>query len=316
MTSVTARRATLLVGASITALLGLAPAASGASDLPACRYDDVRTRYVELSEWRRTLLDTIYKVPRSYEPHDLRSTSAAGLNGGYSVRRLVLDDLRAMATAAREVGKAVAVRSAYRSYATQKQVFRQAVADVGRAEALKVSARPGHSEHQLGTTIDFRSASSTRAPWDYPDWGRTGPGRWMRNYAWEYGFVMSYPKGKAAETCYSYEPWHYRYVGRKVASRVHARGVTLRRYLWEAAEAAAGAPATSGAPTAATTANTSARTARATPPARLDLPDTSTVDAADRTLTPVAPVAPVLIVGALASLAFTRRLGSVVRARR
>jgi D-alanyl-D-alanine carboxypeptidase len=295
MTSVTVRRASLLVAVAIAGLLGLAPAAHAASALPTCRYDDIRTRFTDLSEWHRTLLDTIYKVPRSYEPRDLRSTANAGLNGGYLVRRLVLDDLRAMARAARAAGKAVAVRSAYRSYATQKRVFRQAVADVGRDEALKVSARPGHSEHQLGTTIDFRSASSTRAPWDYPDWGKTRPGRWMRNHAWEYGFVMSYPKGKSAETCYSYEPWHYRYVGRTVASRVHARGVTLRRYLWEASEAAKQAAAKESAPT------------------RLELPQTSTVEGADGAATPV-PLA--VVIGALASLAIGRRLGSAPPARR
>ncbi len=45
--------------------------------------------------------------------------------------------------------------------------------------------------------------------------------------------MLSYPKGKAAETCYAYEPWHYRYVGRDVAAAIHASGETPRRYLWE-----------------------------------------------------------------------------------
>ena len=102
----------------------------------------------------------------------------------------------------------------------------------GRAKALKASARPGHSEHQLGTTIDFRSASSTKAPWDYADWATTGPGAWMKANAWRYGFVMSYPKGESATTCYTYEPWHYRYVGRTLAERIHDSGLTVREYLW------------------------------------------------------------------------------------
>jgi zinc D-Ala-D-Ala carboxypeptidase len=49
---------------------------------------------------------------------------------------------------------------------------------------------------------------------------------------------MSYPKGKRRESCYSYEPWHYRYVGRARAAAVHEAGVTLRRYLWEHHETA------------------------------------------------------------------------------
>ena len=83
----------------------------------------------------------------------------------------------------------------------------------GYAAALKSSARAGHSEHQLGTTVDFRSYGGS-APWYYADWGRSKAGAWLKSNAWKYGFVMSYPKGKTTLTCYAYEPWHYRYVGR------------------------------------------------------------------------------------------------------
>jgi D-alanyl-D-alanine carboxypeptidase len=55
----------------------------------------------------------------------------------------------------------------------------------------------------------------------------------MARNAWRFGFVMSYPKGREAETCYAYEPWHYRYVGREVAQAIHDSGLTPRRYLWE-----------------------------------------------------------------------------------
>ena len=87
--------------------------------------------------------------------------------------------------------------------------------------AAKSSARAGHSEHQLGTTIDFRSYGGS-APWYYRDWGTTKAGAWLKLNAWKYGFVMSYPKGKTSVTCYAYEPWHFRYVGRAVAAKIHA----------------------------------------------------------------------------------------------
>jgi zinc D-Ala-D-Ala carboxypeptidase len=229
------------VGAAIITivgvLLGAAPAAA-AEPLPACHYDDVRTRYDDEREWRKTLLDTIYKVPRSYAPSRLVSTAQAGLNGGHYVRPALIEPLRAMARAARAADAAVAVTSAYRSYARQEVVFQQEVERYGYEQALLVSARPGHSEHQLGTTIDFRSAHSSRLPWDYDDWGATRPGRWMKRHAWEYGFVMSYPKGKRSTTCYSYEPWHYRFVGKEAAAEIHSRDITLRRYLWTTYETA------------------------------------------------------------------------------
>ena len=85
----------------------------------------------------------------------------------------MIHDLRAMAAAARRAGKGIAVRSAYRSYAEQKAVFASWVQRVGKRRALLGSARAGHSEHQLGLAIDFRSASSTRLRGPIP----TGPPR-------------------------------------------------------------------------------------------------------------------------------------------
>ena len=115
----------------------------------------------------------------AYYPGDLRSTSYAGLNGGYSVRRHVIADLRAMASGARAAGRALAVQSAFRSYATQKSTFAYWVRVHGYgAFALKESARAGHSEHQLGTTVDFRAYGGS-APWDYRGTGarpRRAPG--------------------------------------------------------------------------------------------------------------------------------------------
>ena len=60
---------------------------------------------------------------------------------------------------------------------------------------------------------------------------------------------MSYPKGKTAVTCYTYEPWHFRYVGRAVASKVHASGLTLREYLWRQQNGAAPSPTPTPTPT-------------------------------------------------------------------
>ena len=54
----------------------------------------------------------------------------------------------------------------------------------------------------------------------------------MRNNAWTFGFVMSYPKGKSRITCYSYEPWHFRYVGKATAKAIHDSGLAPREWIW------------------------------------------------------------------------------------
>ena len=98
-----------------------------------------------------------------------------------------------MASAARLAGARFSVQSAYRSYATQKATFDYWVRVDGYAKAVKESARAGHSEHQLGTTLDFRSYGGP-APWDSLDWATTRAGKWLKANAHRYGFAMFHPK--------------------------------------------------------------------------------------------------------------------------
>ena len=199
--------------------------------LPGGIYLDILTARYGYGQWATTLLDTIYMLPSDYYPGDLVDTSTAGLNGGYPIRSFLVPDLRAMVEAARAAGVPLGVVSGFRSYSQQITTFNGWVAVSGYAAALRTSARPGHSEHQLGTTLDFTSAGGA-APWEYTDWAATPAGAWMRANAWRYGFLMSYPAGSYAQTGYDYEPWHYRYVGRDLAATIVASGLTPRGYLW------------------------------------------------------------------------------------
>jgi LAS superfamily LD-carboxypeptidase LdcB/putative cell wall-binding protein len=199
--------------------------------LPACAYQDVATPLQAYGDWQRTLLDTTLMVPPSYAPPDLVDTRNAGLNGGYAVRQHVIGDLAAMAAGAAAAGAPIQLASGYRSYAAQQATFNHWVAVGGYEQALRTSARPGHSEHQLGTTVDVTSRGG-RPPWEYADWGATPAGAWMAANAWRYGFVLSYPRGAGATVCYDHEPWHWRYFGREVAAQIRASGLTPREWLW------------------------------------------------------------------------------------
>jgi D-alanyl-D-alanine carboxypeptidase len=202
------------------------------SVLPPCAYMDVPTMHAGYGEWPITLLDTIYHLGSTYAPSDLVDSSSAGLNGGYLVRALVVADLAAMAADARVAGVPIALVSGYRSHAQQAETFAYWVSRGGYEQALQTSARAGHSEHQLGTTIDVTSEGGA-APWEYADWATTPAGAWMAANAWRYGFVLSYPAGAFDRTCYDYEPWHFRYVGRDLAERIAASSRTPREVLWE-----------------------------------------------------------------------------------
>lgn len=184
--------------------------------LPACAIADVPAIHAEPSDWARTMLDTTYTLDASYRPTDLVSVSRAGIGGAGSVRSLVIDDLKALAGAARKAGVTLVVNSAYRSYEDQTITFGDLTKSLGADAARATAARPGHSEHQLGTAIDFGSG----APW-------------LSENAWRYGFVLSYPAASSPGlTCYVPEAWHYRYFGRVTAAAIHNSGVSAREWLW------------------------------------------------------------------------------------
>ncbi|HYN68742.1 MAG TPA: M15 family metallopeptidase [Candidatus Eisenbacteria bacterium] len=197
---------------------------------PPCSYGDILATARAEAEWQRTVLDSTYRLPADYRPDDLVDSTAAGLNAGFLVRLLIVDDLAAMATAARGADAPFLLLSGYRSYASQVATYNAFVAREGIDGGLVSAARPGHSEHQLGTVLDFGSAGPLGT--SSTDWGQSLAGAWLKANAWRFGFVLSYPAETTRVSCYKYEPWHYRYVGRPMAAEVHGLGITLREYLW------------------------------------------------------------------------------------
>jgi len=179
-----------------------------------------------------TVLDRSYALPADHVPPDLVAASAAGLEGASGarlVRQILIDDLRAMRIAWQAAGLTIELESGYRSYADQATTFNGWAARIGHAAALVRTARPGHSEHQLGTAVDVISPGWSGR---FGDWAiESAEGAWMAAHAWEYGFVMSYPADGIAETCFGYEPWHYRWIGREAAGEHRASGLHLRRFL-------------------------------------------------------------------------------------
>lgn len=128
----------------------------------------------------------------------------------------------------------ISVTSAYRSYAYQTQLFNEKVAeyrptygDQAEAQAALLVAYPGHSEHQSGLCADMHSQGSA-----LQSYGDTPDGKWLAENAHYFGFIVRYPDGKTDITGISYEPWHFRYVGRFHATRIHDMGLCLEEY-WE-----------------------------------------------------------------------------------
>jgi zinc D-Ala-D-Ala carboxypeptidase len=195
-----------------------------------CSVADVLTPNTSFDDHAGTYLDWTYRLPADYVPLDLVSATSGkpADDARLLIRALAYEDLARLRAAALAAGHRLVVVSAYRSYAQQAQTFDYWTRVGGYDQALRTSARAGHSEHQLGTAIDF--GDGTAAPWEYADWAQTPTGSWLASRAADFGFVMSYPKGQTAVTCYAYEPWHYRYVGTDLAKTLVASGLSLREF--------------------------------------------------------------------------------------
>lgn len=128
-----------------------------------------------------------------------------------------------MATAAEIDGITLVFSSAYRSYDYQKAVYERNVRQLGQEQADRESARPGTSQHQLGTTVDFGSITDAFA--------ETPAGKWLLENAWRYGFSLSYPDGYESLTGYRHEIWHYRYISRAAARLERDYFGSIQHYL-------------------------------------------------------------------------------------
>jgi D-alanyl-D-alanine carboxypeptidase len=155
------------------------------------------------------LVDKTHPLPVPYVPKDLvtlTSNDAYLVNrSGLQLRSVAEAALRRMGAAAKQDGVTLVASSTYRSYDYQVEVYGRHVKNLGALQADRISARPGTSQHQLGTVVDFGSIDDSFAA--------TAAGKWLVRHAGEYGWSLSFPQGFESETGYTWESWHYRYIG-------------------------------------------------------------------------------------------------------
>lgn len=121
--------------------------------------------------------------------------------------------------------------SGYRSYQTQNTIFESNIRKYGSAaKANMISAKPGESEHQTGLAMDITSESVNYGLEErFED---TSEYAWLMENAYNFGFIIRYPKGKEQFTEYSYEPWHLRYAGTELAAKLYQEKLSYEEYLF------------------------------------------------------------------------------------
>lgn len=164
-------------------------------------------------------------IPSDIMSLDVYKESLLLNRNNLKLREIAISPLITMSNAAKKDGVSLLISSTYRSYSYQKQVFERIANELGEAQASRESARPGTSQHQLGTAVDFGSIT--------PAFANTPAGKWLAENGLLYGFSMSYPPEGEERTGYIYESWHFRYIGLSAAVILEAYFEGEQQYMFE-----------------------------------------------------------------------------------
>lgn len=197
-------------------------------------YEDIVTRvnigldydyygYIKKADMNKGILvltNKYTKLDDSYIPNDLEKIDSKyfiNKTSANMLRHEAREEFEKLSEASIKNGTPVYGQSAFRSYDRQEELYNNAVEKNGQEVADFDTARPGHSEHQTGLTIDV----SSNKKGNMLDFENSLSHYWMLKNAHKYGFILRYPKGKEKIHGFVYESWHYRYIGVKAAADMH-----------------------------------------------------------------------------------------------
>ncbi len=186
---------------------------------------------VDKSQWNLILVNQWNRIPDDYEP------KVKYLDNGHAIDERAYSDLSDMLADCRDAGFEPVICSSYRTMEKQKELFSNKIDEYvsygysheeAEKKAGELVAVPGTSEHQLGLALDIVDISNQTLDESQEN---TDVQKWLMNNSWKYGFILRYPTDKSKITGISYEPWHYRYVGKKAAKEIYDAQICLEEYL-------------------------------------------------------------------------------------
>jgi len=183
-------------------------------------YTNVQSSDTTLKEL--LLVNKYYQLDETYVPDNLVSVSPYG---NVKMVKLARDAFIDLCDAANDKGYTIIGISGYRSYSTQASLYNRYLKKDPQWLVDTYSARPGFSEHQTGLAIDVSSNNN-----DILTFEMSNSFKWMKDNAHLYGFILRFQKGKEDISGYKYEPWHYRYVGKEIATTLYSTGMTYDEY--------------------------------------------------------------------------------------
>ncbi len=170
------------------------------------------------------LVNKLHEIPKGWKPDDLEDV----IDCHQQLRHEANEAYTKFYQAARAKGIAIYTISGYREPETQQLYWDNSVKVFGEEHAIQYNAYPRRSEHELGLCVDISyTTEGDRLSEKVAD---SALGKFIESDAYKYGFILRYPQDKVRITGYSYEPWHIRYVGVDLATKLHNENITLEEY--------------------------------------------------------------------------------------
>ena len=170
------------------------------------------------------LVNKLHEIPKGWKPDDLEDV----IDCHQQLRHEANEAYTKFYQAAKAKGIAIYTISGYREPETQQLYWDNSVKVFGEEHAIQYNAYPRRSEHELGLSVDISyTTEGDRLSEKVAD---SALGKFIESDAYKYGFILRYPQDKVRITGYSYEPWHIRYVGVDLATKLHNENITLEEY--------------------------------------------------------------------------------------
>lgn len=172
------------------------------------------------------IVNKYYQLEEDFEPNNLTPIdSKYARNDSQLLQKEATEAFNQMCSDAKLENISLYSGSAYRSYEYQNTIYNDYIKKDGLTAAETYSARPGYSEHQLGLAVDIMNGNWSYVSKDNIEYS------WLIANSYKYGFILRYPENKEYITGYMFEPWHYRYLGKELATKVYNSGLTYDEYV-------------------------------------------------------------------------------------
>lgn len=176
------------------------------------------TTETDTSNYNEMFINKYHLLNKDFKANDIVKVSSTYGYEGNSLNKEAYDAFKKLANDAKKEGHTIVILSSYRTYEYQEKLWNKDKDD-------DYVARPGASEHVTGLAMDVSDFNDKND--SFKD---TESYTWMINNCHKYGFILRYPEGKENITGYSYEAWHYRYVGIELATKIYNENITFDEY--------------------------------------------------------------------------------------